>query len=174
MIEWKFTEGISRALTIGRFCGLRGNERLRRYSDVLASLRKKKSFPFQFAEEYHSAQPMSWLSLADFSIDHLYQLMRMTLLGIKTVNLSIGDLVIEDYRILHLTHSQNDMTNILQPKDLKFSPGLQSYVNQDVHAVWKSILSDAAKHRFFHGYWNTELDQITDPHLYDYLNKRYA
>ena len=32
LVEWKFTEGVSRPLTLGRFCGTSGVERLRRYS----------------------------------------------------------------------------------------------------------------------------------------------
>jgi hypothetical protein len=52
LIEWKFTEGLSRPLVLGRFCGKKGVERLKRYSPILAELRKRDDFPFDFDEEY--------------------------------------------------------------------------------------------------------------------------
>ena len=39
LIEWKFTEGKSRPLTLEKFSGFRGLERLRRYSEILVPLR---------------------------------------------------------------------------------------------------------------------------------------
>ncbi|WP_129671239.1 hypothetical protein [Candidatus Chloroploca sp. Khr17] len=72
LIEWKFTEGLSRNITLGRFCGQKGIERLRRYSLILAELRKSKDFPFDFDEEYRIGKIESILGLYDFSPDHLY------------------------------------------------------------------------------------------------------
>jgi hypothetical protein len=85
LIEWKFTEGLSRKLVLGRFCGGKGIERLRRYSLVLAELRKHGDLPFDFNNEYSPSNPTSSVGLYDFSPDHLYQLLRMTLLAKTTI-----------------------------------------------------------------------------------------
>ncbi|MBM3299781.1 MAG: hypothetical protein FJY85_07485, partial [Deltaproteobacteria bacterium] len=106
LVEWKFTEGLSRELALGRFCGMKGVERLRRYTPVLAELRKRDDFPFEFGDEYGLSSPRSSLGIYDFSPDPLYQLFRMTLLAKKTIGSTLGSYTLEDYRVVHLTHSQ--------------------------------------------------------------------
>lgn len=174
LIEWKFTEGLSRPLVLGKFCGRKGVERLRRYSAVLAELRRQGDFPFDFDEEYGLSDPRSLLGLYDFSPDHLYQLLRMTLLAKKTVDKTLGPYPLEDYRIVHLTHSQNDQINVLHEKYLTLSPGLQRFSGQLLHDVWKAVLSTKDRERFVCGYWDKAINLIEDSELKEYLAKRYA
>ena len=174
LIEWKFTEGFSRELALGLFCGGQGVERLYRYSSILANFRKKKILPFKFFEEYEAKNIDSHLGLYDMSPDHFYQLLRITLLAETTTPVDIGHFHIEDYRILHLTHSQNDKINIVQPEYLKFSPGLKQYVGQSFHSVWKTILSDSARSRFFSGHWDKALSAVPNVELRSYLTERYG
>lgn len=166
IIEWKFTEGNSRPLALNRFAGLKGMERLRRYSSVLAKLRTKKDFPFAFSDE-------DGIGLHDFSPDHLLQLLRMTLLAKTTTPITIGTLQVEDYRIIHLSHSQNDDINILLNKYVAYSPGLQKYAGQKFHDVWKDLLSDSEKPKFIGAHWNLALGVIQDAPLRNYLMARY-
>jgi hypothetical protein len=166
IIEWKFTEGESRELELERFGGLRGLERLRRYSTVLNSLKKDKDFPFNFAED-------GGIGLFDFSPDHLYQLLRMTLLAKKTTPILIGNIAVMDYRIVHLTHSQNNDINILLDKYLTHSPGLNKYANYRLHHVWKELLSSMEKEKFIGAYWDQALPAISDLNLKQYLLQRY-
>ncbi|MBC8509486.1 MAG: hypothetical protein H8D34_31940 [Chloroflexi bacterium] len=174
LIEWKFTEGISRDISLGRFCGLRGNERLRRYSSVLAELRRNKDFPFLFDEEYKKSKPLSRIGLYDFSPDHLYQILRMTLLAKRTIGLKIGNYVVEDYQLLHLTHSQNDQVNTLQPCHVILSPGLKPYEGKDLHEAWRELLSEYDRARFKNGYWDKSVPMIDNIELRDYLMERYC
>lgn len=166
LIEWKFTEGESRPIVLNKFAGLRGVERIRRYSSVLADMRGP-GFPFAFSEE-------SGLSLQDFSTDHLYQLLRMTLLARKTTPLDVGSLHVEDYRIVHLTHSANRKINVMQPEYVKYCPGLQDTVGKSFHEVWPSLLAPEERRKFISGYWDQGLSVISDPKLRDYLTSRYA
>jgi len=103
LIEWKFTEGLSHELVLGRFCGGKGIERLRRYSRVLGELRRQGDLPFDFDEEYRPTSPKSSVKMHDLSPDHLYQLLRMTLLAKTTTGRTLGKYTLEDYRIVHLT-----------------------------------------------------------------------
>ena len=166
VIEWKFTEGKSRPLALERFSGLRGIERLRRYSSVLVEMRSGKSFPFRFEDE-------QGIGLYDFSADHLYQLLRMTLLAKTTTPITIGDIDVEDYRVVHLTHSKNDDINILYDKYLNFSPGLKKYSGQQLHEVWKDILSPSDKSKFIGAYWDEAIKNIPNNSLMKYLSERY-
>lgn len=174
LVEWKFTEGSSRALALGRFAGRKGVERLRRYSSVLAGLRRAGDFPFDFQEDCTSGRPESSLGLYDFSPDHLYQLLRMTLLAKKTMGLAIGEHTLEDYRIVHLTHSKNDRLNVLHPEYLTLSPGLQCFAGQPLHEVWKAVLAADERQRFHAGYWDQAVRTIQDRDLGAYLSERYA
>jgi hypothetical protein len=160
LIEWKFTEGLSRELVLGKFSGKSGVERLKRYSLVLAELRKQRDFPFAFDDKYTSGKPESNLGIYDFSPDHLYQLLRMTLLAKTTVGSSLGKYVLEDYRVIHLTHSKNDRVNILEPKYLELSPGLKRFSGCQLHEMWKEVLSPRDKERFFYGYWDKSITLI--------------
>ncbi len=173
LIEWKFTEGESREIVLGRFCGGKGVERLKRYSNVLATLRKEQNLPFIFEEEFKKSNPRSFLGVADFSPDHLYQLFRMTLLAKMTTPIKIGDYQVQDYRILHLSHSQNNRINLLEPHYLEFSPGLKQYENQKLHDVWPQLLSLQDREKFFSGFWNKSFHLIERLELKDYLVKRY-
>jgi len=174
LIEWKFTEGLGRELVLGRFCGGKGVERLRRYSLVLAELRKQGDFPFDFDDEYGSSSPKSSLGIYDFSPDHLYQLLRMTLLAKKTTGKALGKYTLEDYRIVHLTHSQNNRINILHPEYLILSPGLKQFSGQQLHEVWKELLSPRDRERFFYGHWDRAINMIEDNELRAYLSERYV
>jgi hypothetical protein len=174
LIEWKFTEGLSSGLALGRFCGGEGIERLSRYSQVLADLRKHHDLPFEFEEEYQPDHLRSEVGLYDLSPDHMYQLLRMTLLAKKTLGMRLGDYALEDYRIVHLTHSQNDQINILHREYLKFSPGLMQFSGQQLHDVWRSLLSTNEKERFVCGHWDKAITILRDDKLRSYLIERYA
>jgi restriction endonuclease-like protein len=174
LIEWKFTEGLSRELALGRFCGGEGIERLRRYSLVLAELRKQGDLPFDFDDEYGPSNPKSSVGMYDFSPDHLYQLLRMTLLAKKTTGSTLGKHTLEDYRIVHLTHSQNDRINVLHPEYLLLSPGLKQFSGQQLHEVWKELLSPRDRERFVHGHWDRAIHMIAHNELRAYLSERYV
>ncbi|MFH0988479.1 MAG: hypothetical protein V1799_00505 [bacterium] len=166
LVEWKFTEGKSRPLAMERFSGLRGIERLRRYSQVLTGMRNSESFPFDFDDE-------KGIGLYDFSVDHLYQLLRMTLLAKTTTPLMLGEIKVEDYRIVHLTHSKNDEINILHEKYLSHSPGLRKFSGMDLHEAWKKMLSAYEKDKFIGGHWDDAIKDIPDVALRTYLSTRY-
>lgn len=167
LIEWKFTEGKSRPLTLEKFSGFRGLERLRRYSEILVPLRNKAEFPFQFELE-------NGIGLSDFSVDHLYQLLRMTLLAKMTTPIQIGEIKIEDYRIVHLSHSMNKEIEILHEKYLEFSPGLKKYSGKKLYDVWSEILSPYEREKFRYGHWDEAIQYIKDNKLRDYLTERYG
>jgi len=166
LIEWKFTEGASRPIAVNKFAGLRGIERVRRYSSVLAEMRGP-NFPFAFTEE-------GGLSIQDFSTDHFYQLLRMTLLARKTTPLDVGPLHIEDYRIAHLSRSANPKINAIQPEYARYCPGLQGLVGKDFHEVWTTLLAPDERRKFIAGYWDHGISAIKNPELRDYLQARYA
>lgn len=115
------------------------------------------------AEEFGESRPDTTIGLYDLSPDHLYQLMRMTLLARTTTGMELGDILLEDYRVVHLTHSANDTINILKPEYLSLSPGLQRYANMPLHAVWEQILSPGERPRFAHGYWDKAIQSIAEP-----------
>ncbi len=166
LIEWKFTEGESRPIVLNKFAGLRGVERIRRYASVLAEMRSS-DFPFAFSNE-------GGLGIQDFSTDHLYQLMRMTLLARKTTPLDIGPLHVEDYRIAHLSHSANAKINVLQPEYAQYCPGLRGQVGKSFHEVWSSLLAPEERGKFISGYWDQGLSAIQNPELREYLQTRYG
>ena len=165
-IEWKFTETYTSIDEIQKFAGLRGNERLKRYSSCLAKLRNSKDFPFRLNN-------VGGIGLYDFGYEPFYQLLRMTLLAKMTTPIMIGKHSIQDYRILHITHSDNSKLNILSKSNIKFCPGLINYQGKNIHEVWLNLLSDYEKNKFRSGYWNQSLDLITDNDLKNYLIERY-
>ncbi len=165
-IEWKFTEGKSRPLALEKFSGNKGLERLKRYSSVLVPIRGKEEFPFNFNEE-------SGIGLYDFSVDHLYQLLRMTLLAKNTTPINIGAVKIQDYRIVHLSHSMNNAIEILHGKYLFASPGLKKYSGRKLYDVWNEILTPFERKRFRAGHWNNAIKDITNEPLQKYLMERY-
>ena len=169
LIEWKFTETYNGRDQLQKFAGVSGNERLRRYSLCLAKLRKLYDFPFLMNDE-------GGLGLYDLGYEPYYQLLRMTLLAKLTTPLEFANgLRIEDYRIIHLSHSQNDRLNTLSKKHLSFSPGLWQHSGKSLHEVWKdSILSGNEATKFRYGYWNKAIGIISDGKLKKYLLERYG
>jgi len=166
LIEWKFTETYSSNEQIQKFAGFKGNERLKRYSTCIAKLRNSVDFPFKFKED-------GGIGLYDFGYEPIYQLLRITLLAKMTTPIFIGSLQIEDYRILHITHSDNNKLNILNDAKLRLSPGLNKYSRFSIHDLWKDLLSDYEKNKFKFGYWNKSFDLIEDSNLKQYLKERY-
>lgn len=165
LIEWKFTEQYNSESYTHKFGGKKGIERLRRYSIVLAELRKN-NFPFNFKEE-------GKIGLADFSYEPFYQLLRMTLLAKMTTPISIGGILIEDYKIIHLSHSENKELNILTSDHLKYSPGLNVFQGKGLHETWMNLLSDKEKSHHIMSYWNTALSALSDNRDKKYLIDRY-
>lgn len=168
LIEWKFTESYATKTELQKFAGKKGIERLRRYSAVLKPFRNKEAFPFNMADEG------SW-GLYDLGYEPLYQLLRMTLLAKTTAAISIGDQVqVEDYRVLHLSHSENSNLNIVSAEQLRYSPGLSNLAGSSLHEVWGSCLSEYELERFRHGCWNNHFDVCSDLSLQSYLEERYG
>ena len=174
LIEWKFTEGQNNSLALGKFCGGQGVERLTRYARVLADLRHQHDLPFDFEEEDRARNSKLAVGLYDFSPDHMYQLLRMTLLAKMTIGMKLGDHTLEDYRIVHLTHSQNAAINILDSDYLVYSPGLQQFSGKALHEVWRGLLSAKEKEKFVCGHWDNAINILKDGELRAYLTERYA
>lgn len=166
LIEWKFTEDYSSKADNHKFTGVEGNERLRRYSSVLAKLRKDEHFPFNFKGK---------IGLSDFSYEPYYQLLRMTLLARMTTPLRLNqEIMVEDYRIVHLTHSENNNLKYLNKSNIEFSPGLRKFADRELYDVWgNEILGPTERERFVCGYWNKALSQLSYSPYKDYLIKRY-
>jgi hypothetical protein len=163
-VEWKFTESYSTGEQLHRFGGLRGIERLRRYSSVLTKQRKDH-FPFKFSDEDE-------LGLQDFSYEPLYQLLRMTLLAKETTPIKIGDIPVEDYCIVHAVHSENKALLTVNSDHLRFSPGLGKRAVTDLHDLWESLLSDEEQKHFYYGYWDKAVSRLSDKT--GYLKERYG
>jgi hypothetical protein len=166
LIEWKFTEGKSRPIVLNKFGGLKGVERLRRYASVLAEMRGN-GFPFAFSEE-------GGIGLQDFSTDHFYQLLRMTLLARKTTPIKVGDIEVEDYRVVHLSHSGNDKINIVQPEYAKYCPGIQGIAGKGFYEAWKGTLALEERRKFLAAHWDSGLKSIKNKNLREYLLERYG
>lgn len=168
LIEWKFTEDYSSKSYHQKFSGLEGNERLRRYSSVLAKLRKEKRIPFNLTGKGD-------LGLYDFSYEPFYQLLRMTLLAKMTTPLKLSDDVfIEDYKIVHLTHSDNVTLKYLKEDYLEYSPGIKMHSGRELHDVWRNeILAPTEQEHFVSGYWNKALSRLSNSDLKSYLIERY-
>ncbi len=99
----------------------------------------------------------------------------MTLLARTTTPLRLTpDLMVEDYRILHLSHSDNDDLNTLSERHLRYSGALTQHTGSSLHSVWKSLLAPDDARRFVGGYWNLHFDKISDTALRSYLTERYA
>jgi hypothetical protein len=168
-IEWKFTETYQREDFIHKFSGGKGIERLARYSNILAEWRREKELPFKISDN-------DILGFYDFGYEPFYQLFRMTLLAKRTTPLSwSNEMNIEDYRILHLTHSKNIELNKLCQNHIKYSPGLQAFKDEEIHAVWKDqILTTDEAEKFIGGYWNEAVHHIKSGILKSYLTERYC
>jgi hypothetical protein len=168
-IEWKFTETYHGNDYLQKFRGGAGIERLVRYSKILADWRKEKKLPFRINDG-------EVLGIYDLGYEPFYQLLRMTLLAKLTTPMQLTNSVnVEDYRILHLTHSKNIELNRLCEKHLKYSPGLQRFNGEELHAVWKEkILTTQESDKFVGGYWDQAIQHIQSGNLKDYLMARYC
>jgi len=164
-IEWKFTETYNSQSYTHKFGGKKGIERLRRYSNILAKLRND-SFPFNYKEE-------DTLGLFDFSYEPLYQLLRMTLLAKMTTPTTLNGVKIVDYKIIHLTHSDNSDLNIISENHITYSPGLSSFRGKSLHETWLSILNQSEKGHHFMAYWNKALNALSNNKEKEYLIQRY-
>lgn len=164
-IEWKFTETYNSVSSAHKFGGKKGIERLRRYSDILAKLRKG-NFPFNFNEEDE-------IGLTDFSYEPFYQLLRMTLLAKMTTPINLNSLKIEDYKIIHLAHSENNDLNFLSKTHLKYSPGLNKFIDSSLHDIWVELLDDQEKEHHIMGFWNKALTVLSTNEEKEYLVQRY-
>jgi hypothetical protein len=165
LIEWKFTETYNSESYTHKFGGTKGIERLRRYSSVLTKLRNS-SFPFKFCQE-------DKIGLYDFSYEPFYQLLRMTLLAKMTTPANLGSLRIDDYKIIHLFHSENNDLNTLSKTHLEYSPGLKSFIGNSLHDTWIELLDDKEKEHHVMGLWNTALNVLSDNKDKEYLIDRY-
>lgn len=162
-IEWKFTETYNSVTH--KFGGKSGIERLRRYSDILTKLRKG-NFPFKFNDE-------DKIGLSDFSYGPFYQLLRMTLLAKMTTPINLNSLRIDDYKIIHLAHSENNKLNILSKKHLECSPGLKGFMGNSLHDTWIKLLDEQEKEHHIMKFWNEALYVLSPNEDKEYLVRRY-
>ena len=167
LIEWKFSEKYDSKTYTHKFTGIQGNERLRRYSSVIAKLRKEKNIPLNFSRKF---------GLYDLGYEPYYQLLRMTLLAKMMTPLQLNeDLQIEDYKILHLMHSENNALKYLTNKHLEFSPGLKPFIGRELDDVWREeILTPSEREHFGYGYWDKAIEKLSDSAYKNYLVERYA
>lgn len=148
LIEWKYTEHYSSRCNTGKFLGGKGVERLSRYSPIIARDRKAgKDILFNFTN-------LADFGLSDVGYEPFYQLLRQHMLGQETVGMNFGPHKIEDYIVVHLSHSKNKKLNILHEKHCTYANGLKQYVGQEIHKVWKQLLSTEQKRHFVSGYWD--------------------
>lgn len=169
LIEWKFTESYDTPRQLQKFAGVAGNERLRRYSSCLARLRKVKAFPFTMAYE-------GGIGLYDLGYEPFFQLLRFTLLAKLTTPFKFDNgRAVNDYRVIHLSHSKNDALNVLSKTHVGCSPGLTDRAGSLMCEVWKHrILTQDEAMKFNHGYWDEALGAISDSGLKRYLLERYV
>lgn len=165
LIEWKFTETYNSESYTHKFGGTKGIERLRRYSSVLTKLRNN-CFPFKFSEE-------DKIGLTDLSYEPFYQLLRMTLLAKMTTPSNLGSLIIKDYKVIHLSHSENNELNYLLKTHLKYSPGLKGCIGNSLHDTWIELLDEKEKEHHIMGFWNKALHVLSNCKDKEYLCKRY-
>lgn len=157
LIEWKFTEHYSSKSNTGKFLGGKGVERLSRYSPIIARDRKAgKDILFNFSN-------LDDWGLYDVGYGPFYQLLRQHMLGQETVGMNFGPHKIEDYIVVHLSHSKNTKLNILNDKNCTYANGLKSYVGKELHYVWKSLLNKEQQSHFKSGYWDNVLRSFEPP-----------
>jgi hypothetical protein len=169
LLEWKFSESYASTNQLQKFAGVAGNERLRRYSSCLAELRRRHDFPLRMKYE-------GGLGLYDLGYEPLYQLLRMTLLAKLTTPLKFSSgITVEDYRVVHLSHSGNVALNVLSEVHVRYTPGLRRYAGSSLHDVWKNrILSNKESNKFCCGYWDEAIGALPNGQLKDYLIERYV
>jgi len=82
---------------------------------------------------------------------------------------------VNDYRVIHLSHSKNDALNVLSKTHVGCSPGLTDRAGSLMCEVWKHrILTQDEAMRFRHGYWDEALPVVSDSGLKTYLLERYV
>lgn len=171
LIEWKFTESYSSRSNTGKFLGSKGIERLARYSPIIArdrNSRKKILFKMNNIDNW---------GLYDVCYEPFYQLLRQHMLGQETIGMKFGDYVIEDYVVMHLSHSENSKLNILTAKQCEYSKGLEQYIGQELHIIWDKLLNKEHKARFIGAYWDKCLLKYKPVEKlrewYKYMQNRY-
>jgi len=179
LIEWKFTEREYSRKEICYFAGLSGTQRLQRYSKILARYRQQE-FPFRFEKREHIGQSeCPYLGLSDCSYEPFYQLLRMTLLAKETTPLFLRDVNIEDYRVVHLVHSENHKLLTVKREHLQYSPGMLNMLDgkesRNLHELWKVMLTEEENKRFVCGYWDKAISVLKkDADYIQYLQDRYG
>ena len=116
------------------------------------------------------------MGLYDLGYEPLFQLLRFTLLAKLTTPFKFDDgLAVNDYRVVHLSHSKNDALNVLSKTHVSCSPGLRDCDGRLMCEVWKHrILTQDEAMKFNHGYWDEALGAISDSGLKRYLLERYV
>lgn len=172
LIEWKFTETYSSRCNTGKFLGAKGVERLARYSPIIARDRKKNK------EILFKMNNIDNWGLYDICYEPFYQLLRQHMLGQETVGKKFGDYVIEDYIVMHLSHSANKKLNILEEKHCEYSKDLLPYVGQELHAIWLQLLNINQQKHFIGAYWDECFKKYHCPEYLsgweNYIKKRYS
>lgn len=171
LIEWKYTEHYSSKHNTGKFLGGKGVERLSRYSPIIARDRRAGRDIL-----FNLAHIDDW-GLYDVCYEPFYQLLRQHMLGQETVGMSFGPYIIEDYIVMHLSHSKNDKLNILQEKHCTYSKGLMPFVGQELHKIWMRLLNENQKKHFIGGYWDEVIDRylpsVELEHWHNFMSKRF-
>ena len=148
LIEWKYTESYASKSNMAKFMGGKGVERLSRYSPIIARDRKAgKDILFNLSNVD------DW-GLSDVGYEPFYQLLRQHMLGQETIGMNFGQYTIEDYIVVHLSHSKNKKLNILNEKHCTYASGLRKYIGQDIHSVWMQLLNKEQKKHFVGAYWD--------------------
>ncbi|HSA05991.1 MAG TPA: hypothetical protein P5556_02300 [Candidatus Gastranaerophilales bacterium] len=172
LIEWKFTESYSSRHNTGKFLGAKGIERLARYAPIIAKYREwGKEILFNLDE-------IDYWGLYDICYEPFYQLLRQHLLAQETLGRRFGDYYIEDYIIMHLSHSQNHKLNILTENQAEYSKGLAKHVGREIHEIWHGLLSNGHKNKFIGEYWDLCFQKYKIPPELncwgDYISERYV
>lgn len=172
LIEWKFTESYSSRSNTGKFLGSKGIERLARYSPIIARDRNSRK------EILFKMNNIDNWGIYDVCYEPFYQLLRQHMLGQETIGMKFGDYVIEDYVVMHLSHSENSKSNILTAKQCEYSKGLEQYIGQELHTIWDKLLNKEHKSRFIGTYWDKCLLKYKPTKdlqvWYKYMCNRYA
>jgi hypothetical protein len=171
LIEWKFTETYSSKYNTGKFLGAKGIERLARYSPIIARDRKKKQ------EILFKLDSVDNWGLYDICYEPFYQLLRQHMLGQETIGKKFGDYFIQDYIVMHLSHSRNDKLNILSKNHCEYSKGLEPFIGEELHKIWYKLLNENQRQRFMGAYWDECFKRYNSPidllDWADYIKKRY-
>ena len=97
----------------------------------------------------------------------------MTLLARMTTPTNLNSLRIDDYKIIHLTHSENKKLNLLSEPHLRYSPGLKEFIGNSLHDTWIELLDDQEKEHHVMEFWNKALNVLSTNEDKEYLVQRY-